>query len=81
MTAPPDARRKAIAPSRTPRVLAAEGMGTWDWRADLCAAQGLPGGRGPTRSRKALHGGQATNDTIDAHKMAVLLRGGLLPQA
>jgi transposase len=30
---------------------------------------------------KALHGGQATHDTIDAHKMAVLLRGGMLPPA
>jgi transposase len=30
---------------------------------------------------KAIHGGKATNDTIDAQKMAVLLRGGMLPQA
>lgn len=30
---------------------------------------------------KALHGGKATHDTIDAHKIAVLLRGGRLPQA
>jgi transposase len=30
---------------------------------------------------KALHGGKATPDTIDAHKIAVLLRGGMLPQA
>jgi transposase len=30
---------------------------------------------------KAIHGGKATHDTIDAHQMAVLLRGGLLPQA
>ena len=30
---------------------------------------------------KALHGGQATNDTIDAQNIAVLLRGGMLPQA
>jgi transposase len=29
----------------------------------------------------AIHGGKATHDTIDAHKMAVLLRGGMLPQA
>lgn len=31
--------------------------------------------------RKALHGGKAKNDKIDAHKIAVLLRGGMLPQA
>jgi transposase len=30
---------------------------------------------------KAIHGGQATHDTIDAQKIAVLLRGGMLPQA
>jgi transposase len=30
---------------------------------------------------KAIHGGKAKNDKIDAHKMAVLLRGGMFPQA
>jgi hypothetical protein len=30
---------------------------------------------------KAIHGGQAKHDPIDAHKMAVWLRGGRLPQA
>jgi hypothetical protein len=30
---------------------------------------------------KAIHGGKAKNEKIDAHKMAVLLRGGMLPQA
>jgi hypothetical protein len=30
---------------------------------------------------KAIHGGKATNDKIDSHKIAALLRGGLLPQA
>jgi transposase len=30
---------------------------------------------------KAIHGGQATHDKIDAHQIAVLLRGGMLPQA
>jgi transposase len=30
---------------------------------------------------KAIHGGKAKNDTIDAHKMAGLLRGGRFPQA
>jgi transposase len=30
---------------------------------------------------KAIHGGKAKNDKIDAHKIAVLLRGGTLPQA
>ena len=30
---------------------------------------------------KAIHGGKAKNDKIDAHKIAVLLRGGMMPQA
>jgi hypothetical protein len=30
---------------------------------------------------KAIHGGQATHDTLASQKMAVLLRGGLRPQA
>jgi transposase len=30
---------------------------------------------------KAIHGGKAKNDRIDARKIAVLLRGGMLPQA
>jgi transposase len=30
---------------------------------------------------KAIHGGKAKNDKIDAHKSAVLLRGGMFPQA
>jgi hypothetical protein len=29
----------------------------------------------------AIHGGKAKHDTIDAQKMAVWLRGGMLPQA
>jgi hypothetical protein len=29
----------------------------------------------------AIHGGKATHDKIDSHKIAVLLRGGMLPQA
>src|SRR5262245_23884406 len=30
---------------------------------------------------KAIHGGKAKNDKLDAHKIAVLLRGGMIPQA
>jgi hypothetical protein len=29
----------------------------------------------------AIHGGKAKHDTIDAHKIAARLRGGMLPQA
>jgi transposase len=30
---------------------------------------------------KAIHGGKAKNDKLDAHKITVLLRGGMFPQA
>ena len=36
---------------------------------------------GHALAMKALHGGKAKNDKIDSHKIAGLLRGGLLPQA
>ena len=81
MPATPEALRKAIAPSREQIVLAAEGLFPWYWLADLCAEHGLPFVLGHALSMKAIHGGKAKNDTIDAHKIAGLLRGGMLPQA
>jgi hypothetical protein len=30
---------------------------------------------------KAIHGGKAKNDKIDSQKIAVLLRGGMMPMA
>jgi transposase len=36
---------------------------------------------GHALSLKAMHGGKATNDTSDAQKIAVVLRGDMLPQA
>jgi len=81
MTATPEALLKAIAPYREQIVLAAACMFTWYWLADLCADHGIPFVLGHALSMKAIHGGKATNDKIDAHKIAVLLRGGMLPQA
>ena len=81
MTATPEALLKAIAPYRDQIVLAAECMFTWYWLADLCADHGIPFVLGHALYMKAIHGGKAKNDKIDAHKIAVLLRGGMLPQA
>jgi transposase len=81
MTATPEALLKAIAPYREQIVLAAACLFTWYWLADRCAAQGIPFVLGHALSMKAIHGGKAKNDTIDAHTIAVLLRGGMLPQA
>jgi hypothetical protein len=36
---------------------------------------------GHARYTKAIHGGKAKNDRLDAHEITVLLRGGMLPQA
>ena len=56
-------------------------MFTWYWLADCCADHGIPFVLGHALYMKAIHGGKAKNDKIDAHKIAVLLRGGMLPQA
>src|SRR6266851_4475231 len=81
MTATPEALLKAIAPYREQIVLAAECMFTWYWLADFCAEHGIPFVLGHALYLKAIHGGKAKHDTIDAHTIAVLLRGGMLPQA
>src|SRR5262250_2184414 len=81
MPATPEALLKAITPYREQIVLAAECMFTWYWLADLCADQGIPFVLGHALYMKAIHGGKAKNDKIDSHKIAALLRGGMLPQA
>ena len=81
MQASPETFLKAVAPSRDGLVVAVECMFPWSWLADLGAQEGLPFVLGHALSMKAIHGGKAKNDQIDAHKIAVLLRGGMLPQA
>jgi len=62
-------------------VVAVECMFTWYWLADLCADAGIPFVLGHALYLKAIHSGKAKNDKIDSHKIATLLRGGMLPQA
>ena len=81
MPASPEPFLTAIAPYREDLVVWVECLFTWDWLADLCAREGIPFVLGHALSMKAIHGGKAKNDTIDAQKIAVLLRGGMLPQA
>src|SRR5882762_8203231 len=81
MTATPEALLKALAPYREDVVVAVECMFTWYWLADLCAEHGIPFVLGHALYMKAIHGGKAKNDKIDAQKIAVLLRGGMFPQA
>lgn len=70
-----------VAPYRDGLVVAAECTFTWYWLADLCAREQIPFVLGHALAMKAIHGGKAKNDRIDSHKIAVLLRGGMLPQA
>jgi len=56
-------------------------MFTWYWLADLCSKEGIAFVLGHALYMKAIQGGKAKNDNIDAHKIAVLLRGGMFPQA
>ena len=77
----PEAFLKAIEPYRPEVAVAVECIFTWYWLADLCATEGIPFVLGHALYMKAIHGGKAKNDRIDAHKIAVLLRGGMLPEA
>ena len=77
----PEAFLETIAPYREGLVVACECLFTWYWLADLCAKEQIPFVLGHALYMKAIHGGKAKNDRIDAHKIAVLLRGGMLPQA
>jgi transposase len=81
MKASPEAFLRAMTPYRADSVVAVEGLVTGYWLADLCAREGIPFVLGHALYMKAIHGGKAKNDKIDAHKIAVLLRGGMLPQA
>jgi transposase len=81
MKAAPEPFLKAMAPYREGLVVAVECMFTWYWLADLCAQEGIAFVLGHALYMKAIHGGKAKNDKIDSHKIAILLRGGMLPQA
>src|SRR5262245_36444297 len=77
----PQAFLDAIAPYRDDLVVCCECLFCWYWLADLCAAQAIPFVLGHALYMKAIHGGKAKNDRIDAAKIARLLKGGNLPQA
>ena len=70
-----------IAPYREDLAVAAQCMFTWYWLADLCERERIVFVLGHALYMRAIHGGKAKNDRIDAHKIAALLRGGMMPQA
>lgn len=81
LPAKPEAFLEAVAPYRDDLAVACECIYTWYWLADVCAREEIRFVLGHALFMKAIHGGKAKNDKIDAHKIAVLLRGGMLAQA
>jgi transposase len=77
----PETFLKAVAPYREDLVVSVECIFTWYWLADLCRRENIHFVLGHALYMKAIHGGKAKNDRIDASKIAILLRGGMLPQA
>lgn len=77
----PEPLLKLIQPYQSEMVLGVECMFSWYWVADFCDQHSIEFVLGHALYMKAIHGGKAKNDTIDSHKIAVLLRGGLFPQA
>jgi transposase len=81
IAAGPEPFLQAVAPYRDGLAVACECMFAWYWLADTCQEQGIPFVLGHALYMKAIHGGKAKNDDIDAEKIARLLRGGNLPVA
>ena len=81
MKTSPEALLKTIEPYRENLVIAVECIFTWYWLADVCAREDIDFVLGHALYMKAIHGGKAKNDKIDSHKIALLLKGGMLPQA
>jgi transposase len=77
----PAAFLRLLAPYREDLVVGVECMFTWYWLADLCAKEGIAFVLGHALYMRAIHGSKAKSDKIDAHKIALLLRGGMFPQA
>jgi transposase len=81
LPASPDAFLDAVKPFRDGLVVGAECMFAWYWLADLCEDQRIPFVLGHALYMKAIHGGKAKSDKIDAGKLAAMLRGGMFPMA
>jgi transposase len=81
LPARPESFLRALAPFREDLIVGVECMFAWYWVADLCQAENIPFALGHALYMKAIHGGKAKNDRIDAGKIARLLRGGAFPVA
>jgi transposase len=81
LQASPDALLKIIAPYRDDLSSLSSACSRGTWLADLCAQEGISFVLGHALYMKAIHGGKAKNDRVDAYKIAALLRGGMFPLA
>jgi transposase len=81
IAASPERFLALIRPYREGLAVAAECMFAWYWLADLCQEENIKFILGHALYMKAIHGGKVKNDRIDSQKIAMLLRGGMLPQA
>jgi transposase len=70
-----------IKPYLPDMVIAVECIFTWYWLADFCQQHHIPFVLGHVLYMKAIHGSKTKSDKIDSHKIAVLLRGGMVPMA
>ena len=73
--------KQLIQPFLPNMVIAVECIFTWYWIADFCQKHHIPFVLGHALYMKAIHGSKTKNDRIDSHKIATLLRGGMLPMA
>ena len=81
LPANPAAFLDAVKPYRDGLVVGCECMFAWYWLADLCEREAIPFVLGHALAMKAIHGGKAKNDRLDAEKIAGLLKGGFFPLA
>ena len=81
LPASPRAFLDAVKPYREGLVVGCEYMFAWYWLADLCEREAIPFVLGHALAMKAIHGGKAKNDRLDAEKIAGLLKGGFFPMA
>jgi transposase len=81
LPAAPENLLGVLRPYREDVVVGVECIFTWYWVADLCGREGIAFVLGHALYMKAIHGGKAKNDRLDSRKIAVLLRGGMMPQA
>lgn len=77
----PDALMKLITPYLDDLVIGVECRFSWYWVADLCHEKKIAFVLGHALYMRAIHGGKAKHDKIDSHKIAVLMRGGMFPEA